>query len=450
MRNLIFEATQTESEKRIAELEKERDEKIKDASGSEKEGIKKIYKQKIDTIKLRDQIEKAEENQKKLKDEYDKALEEAGDNKSKIAKVKEKYGDKIDKAQNKVDDLKDQIRNVRGLIAGKNVILHKNDKLVDNDKGNNKEKGKSNERFAKYASGFGDDSDEDDIKPFLKDKDINKNDVDEDDVNRFYEQAKKHDSMAKCMENMPWGVIGLAAVFCPPLALGLGGAILLPGIINTVMTGLGALKDIKDEVADKCSVLANGVKTAIAKIKSNNPEDQMLDDELDEVMNASFTKDGELNSPKDIEAKLNKSESGKLILKDSNILKDISDKKIDEKVAAAEIEKNSIEKEKQHALDKAKSEDEKKEIETKFQEKLDDANEKIEAAKNGETISKEEVEDDSGKKVKVAVHTGPRGGRYYYAKGHPHTDENKRYLTKESKSFEDYLNMVMESENKTK
>jgi hypothetical protein len=385
MKSLVFEAEKTEYERKIANLEKERDEKLKDASGSEKEGIKKVYKQKIDTVKLKDQINKAKEEQKKLEDEYEKALDDAGNDKSKIAKAKEKYEDKINKFDDKVEDLKDQIRNVRGMIAGDNVLLHKNDKSTKN------EKSKSNDRFAKYATGFGDDSDEDDIKTILRDKDINKDDKDEDDVNHFYEQAKKHDSMAKCMDNMPWGVIGLAAIFCPPLALGLGGAILLPGIINTVMTGLGALKDIKDEVADKCTALANGVKTAVHKIKSKDIDDEMINDELDQVMDASFSKDGKLNSPKEIEANLGKTESGKLILKDSNVLKDISDKKIDEKVAEAEIEKNSIEKEKQHALDNAKTDDEKKKIEDEYKEKLADADEKIEAAKNGETISKEEV-----------------------------------------------------------
>jgi colicin import membrane protein len=47
----------------------------------------------------------------------------------------------------------------------------------------------------------------------------------------------------------------------------------------------------------------------------------------------------------------------------------------------------------------------------------------------GTTAKEEEVTDkDTGKKVKRKVYTGPKGGRYYYPNGVPHTPEHKVYV----------------------
>ena len=47
---------------------------------------------------------------------------------------------------------------------------------------------------------------------------------------------------------------------------------------------------------------------------------------------------------------------------------------------------------------------------------------------NGERIEDQEVTDkNTGKKIKVKMHVGPRGGKYYWPDGVPHDDEHKVY-----------------------
>ena len=49
--------------------------------------------------------------------------------------------------------------------------------------------------------------------------------------------------------------------------------------------------------------------------------------------------------------------------------------------------------------------------------------------KDGEIEKKEEVTDkETGKKIKVITHTGPRGGKYYWPDGVSKTPENKVYV----------------------
>ena len=48
---------------------------------------------------------------------------------------------------------------------------------------------------------------------------------------------------------------------------------------------------------------------------------------------------------------------------------------------------------------------------------------------NGERIEDQEVTDkNTGKKIKVKMHVGPRGGKYYWPDGVPHDDEHKVYV----------------------
>ena len=54
--------------------------------------------------------------------------------------------------------------------------------------------------------------------------------------------------------------------------------------------------------------------------------------------------------------------------------------------------------------------------------------------KDGNILNKEEVTDpETGKKIKVITHTGPRGGKFYYPKGKPKKPENKVYVNENFK-----------------
>ena len=56
------------------------------------------------------------------------------------------------------------------------------------------------------------------------------------------------------------------------------------------------------------------------------------------------------------------------------------------------------------------------------------------------TVKDEEIEDENGKKIKVKTYTGPRGGKFYYPEGKPHTPEHKVYVESiQKKSLSEYL-----------
>ena len=56
------------------------------------------------------------------------------------------------------------------------------------------------------------------------------------------------------------------------------------------------------------------------------------------------------------------------------------------------------------------------------------------------TVKDEEIEDENGKKIKVKTYTGPRGGKFYYPEGKPHTPEHKVYVESiQMKSLSEYL-----------
>jgi hypothetical protein len=60
----------------------------------------------------------------------------------------------------------------------------------------------------------------------------------------------------------------------------------------------------------------------------------------------------------------------------------------------------------------------------------------------GNIVKDEEITDpETGKKIKVKTHTGPRGGKFYYPDGKPKTPENKVYL--ESKQYNGFSNYLM-------
>lgn len=448
MKNLIIEAEQTPIDVIIKSLEKQRDEKLAQTDDkNEKEGIKNAFKKKIERAKANDKVIQARKKHDNLVDEYESEKKKAGDDKDKLEKLKEKFEKKITDAKKNLDTALDERRKDWDTKKKDEPLKHKNDeepkKSGDPEISHKNDKKSDTSKFAKYGGDL--DLDDDSI---LDNKDINKDGKTKEDVNRFFEKAKDHKDIGKCLDDMPWGVVAVAAIFCPPAAIALGGLTLLPGIINTVMLGLGALKETKDAAAEVCDKIAGGVKKAVNKIKGKSGDDSdIIDAQLDDVINSSIGKDG-LKPPKEIKVALDETPTGKALEKRENTVKQLEDGKIDEKVAEAETERADIETRKQAELANAKDDKEKEEIENKYKELIAQADEKVEAAKNGETLSTEEVVDkETGKKIKATVHTGPRGGKYYYPKGAPHNDEHKRYVKNESKSFEYYLNMVMESTN---
>lgn len=57
--------------------------------------------------------------------------------------------------------------------------------------------------------------------------------------------------------------------------------------------------------------------------------------------------------------------------------------------------------------------------------------------KDGNVLKQEKVTDpETGKKIKVVTHTGPKGGKFYYPDGKPKTPENKVYV---KESLPDYI-----------
>ena len=73
------------------------------------------------------------------------------------------------------------------------------------------------------------------------------------------------------------------------------------------------------------------------------------------------------------------------------------------------------------------------------QEKEQEKESDEETDEEGNIVKDEEITDpETGKKIKVKTHTGPRGGKFYYPDGKPKTPENKVYV--ESKSYSDFSN----------
>ena len=67
--------------------------------------------------------------------------------------------------------------------------------------------------------------------------------------------------------------------------------------------------------------------------------------------------------------------------------------------------------------------------------------------KDGNILKKEEVTDpETGKKIKVITHTGPRGGKFYYPKGKPKKSENKVYV-KENFKYTQLSNYLLDQLN---
>ena len=78
-------------------------------------------------------------------------------------------------------------------------------------------------------------------------------------------------------------------------------------------------------------------------------------------------------------------------------------------------------------------------VKSKSSKKSNDSAEEVKKDANGNILKQEKVTDpETGKKISVTTHTGPRGGKFYYPEGKPKTPKNKVYV-RESNSLYDYL-----------
>ena len=72
----------------------------------------------------------------------------------------------------------------------------------------------------------------------------------------------------------------------------------------------------------------------------------------------------------------------------------------------------------------------------------EDSNSESEKDEEGNTLSQEEITDKDGKKKKVTMHTGPRGGRFYYPDGAPKDEKHKVYVGKDGKVKESLYSLA--------
>ena len=386
--------------------------------------MEKDYEKKIKKAENEKNLVDAEAELKKIQKEYEQDKADADGDEKKLKKLKDKYDKKKADAEKRVDAAKKA-------VSGETSTDSKSDDSKDSKQDDSK----------KTAKKSFEDFDEDDI---LDNKDINKNGTTKEDVNKFREKLDQegyNKDLNKCLEDMPLGIIAVCAVFCPPAAIGLAGLTLVPGILNTVMTSLAVLKDAKDSISGTCSNIANGVKGAFNKVKnkftdSDDADLQEIAKGIEEVNNASFDESGKLKKADDIKDSI----KDEAIKDTTENIEGLVEKKITPEIAEARQEVINLKKEKKMKLAEA-SDSEKEAIEKEYGELIGKATEKFQAAQNGETLSDEEVTDkETGKKIKVTVHTGPRGGRYYYPKGAPKDNDHKRYVDESLyKSLYDYL-----------
>lgn len=68
---------------------------------------------------------------------------------------------------------------------------------------------------------------------------------------------------------------------------------------------------------------------------------------------------------------------------------------------------------------------------------ISDSKPSEEKDEDGNVLKQETVKDpETGKKIKVTTHTGPRGGKFYYPDGKPKKPENRVYV---KESLSEYL-----------
>ena len=190
----------------------------------------------------------------------------------------------------------------------------------------------------------------------------------------------------------------------------------------------GAEVEPKDEPKDEPSI-TDGLLAiaAAANEKEKDPEKKAENDKLIDIITAScFDENGDPIPVDQREARMKDivGEDNWEDFKKNLEKKQKSVSEDDFEKALEKVSKDLTPEEAQKLVDSQK--DRAKSANTKIKSEKDDKSEKDE---DGNVVKDEEVTDpETGKKIKVKTHTGPRGGKFYYPDGKPKTPENKVYV----------------------
>lgn len=212
-----------------------------------------------------------------------------------------------------------------------------------------------------------------------------------------------------------------------------------------------------------CDMIRNVAGTVREQYSSELKKNESLNNQLDTVIACTVDKDGNDIDPEKMQDRLKEltnktpeqwSEENK-VKKLTDEQKEELSKKLHEKLKAksdAELDKTNqeikerarqsaeklqakIDKAEKEALDAAdKNDEEEFKKKNAEYEKLKDAQKKqkekqsAEKDEHGNIIRDEEVTDKDGKKKKVKMHIGPRGGKFYYPDGAPKDQEHRVYV----------------------
>lgn len=177
------------------------------------------------------------------------------------------------------------------------------------------------------------------------------------------------------------------------------------------------------KIIDACSFDENGnelpVEERMKKLKSKLPKEQFeqIKGDLEKTYNEN--KDKQEIKDSIIKAKKN--------IKKSEYDETMDKAKKESKITLEKLDKAI--KQLQNDLDELKKNTDNKE------------NDDVKKDKDGNILKQEKVKDpETGKKISVVTHTGPRGGKFYYPDGKPKNSENKVYVKEGIDiSFQDYI-----------
>ena len=214
-----------------------------------------------------------------------------------------------------------------------------------------------------------------------------------------------------------------------------------------------AQKELKPEDAKK--MLENQktiAKAAHEKIKKEKEEQKKIDNEIAELQKQikdksedSIMKDGANDEINEIKKKIKDLQTKcEEIVNNSTLGKASSE--IAKAINKAAAEKNAVDPMKDPDNDSGEKEEPKKEEPKKEEPKKEEPKkeepkkEEPKKDKDGNILKKEKINDpETGKKIKVVTHTGPRGGKFYYPDGKPKNSKNKVYVKENYSLLSIYL-----------
>jgi chromosome segregation ATPase len=187
-------------------------------------------------------------------------------------------------------------------------------------------------------------------------------------------------------------------------------------------------KDLKAQIAEK-ETAVNNLKTASDKAEQDKKDAQTA---LDKKKNGGGEPKPKEKTKEEIDAELEAID--KEYKQKDKALDDEYKEKIDNETD--ETKKQQLQDELAKKKKSLKAEMNKKKDDVDDNDTHDTQND--ETKKGKYTVAEEEIEDPkTGKKIKVKTYTGPRGGKFYYPEGAPHTPEHKVYL--ESLTLSQYM-----------